>query len=147
MSFPVGTIIYTDQATIPDKWNICDGGTYDGVVTPNLIGKFVRACNIDAQLRSTGGSETHTHPLAGNTESSGSHSHAQAIHESGSASSSFPSASGSGGAHFARGNHTHDITVTISAGGAHTHSLPVNTEAANHVPQHIALCPIMRTKE
>lgn len=148
MSFPVGTIIFTDQVTIPDKWNICDGGTYDGIVTPDLIGRFIRACNIDAQLKAIGGAETHVHPLsASNTASGGSHGHANVVGQSATPSGTFPSTAGSGGINFATASHVHDITVSITSGGAHVHTLPANTGSANHVPQHIALCPIMRTKE
>lgn len=148
MSFPVGTIIFTDQTTIPDKWHICDGGTYDGITTPNLIGKFIRACNLDSQLKATGGSETHTHSLASaSTGSSGSHSHSSLSGNSAGPSGTFPSTGGSGGINFADGDHTHDITVSFDSASSHTHTMPALTAAANHIPQHISLCPIMRTKE
>lgn len=148
MSFPVGTIILTDQTTIPDKWHICDGGTYDGVTTPNLIGRFIRACNLDSQLKTTGGSDTHTHsPAAASTNGGGSHNHSNLSGSSAGPSGTFPSTGGSGGINFADGGHTHGIAISFVSASSHTHTMPALTAAANHIPQHISLCPIMRTKE
>lgn len=50
---PVGTVIlwYGTSATVPTDWHICDGTNG----TPDLRGKFVKGCDIDAHLGNTGG--------------------------------------------------------------------------------------------
>jgi microcystin-dependent protein len=39
---PKGTIIMFNSKIPPDGWALCDGGTYEGFVTPDLRGKFIR---------------------------------------------------------------------------------------------------------
>jgi hypothetical protein len=46
-SIPIGGIIMWSGAgfTLPSNWKLCDGTTYGSVVTPNLIGRFVKGAS------------------------------------------------------------------------------------------------------
>jgi microcystin-dependent protein len=82
---PVGSIIlYSGSySTIPSEWALCDGGTYNGHITPNLTDRFVLGTNTESELNNTGGAFTssietgglpeHTH--TNTITSNGNHSH------------------------------------------------------------------------
>ena len=57
ITFPSGTILLLYGSTIPSGWAKCDGTNG----TPNLINKFVFGAKTDAELKTTGGNDTHTH--------------------------------------------------------------------------------------
>jgi len=71
ITFPSGTILLLSGSTIPSGWVKCDGANG----TPNLINKFVFGAKTDAELKTTGGSDTHVHPEP-NTSIGGAHGHA-----------------------------------------------------------------------
>jgi len=48
------------NGTTNNKWALCNGGNG----TPNLVGKFILACN-STEIGQTGGSSTHTHSVSG----------------------------------------------------------------------------------
>jgi len=48
-SVPIYTIVawYGQSSSIPAGWALCDGGTYNGLTTPDLTGKSLIGCNGD----------------------------------------------------------------------------------------------------
>jgi microcystin-dependent protein len=42
---PAGIIVMWSGTTVPLGWGICDGGTYNGLVTPDLRGRFIVGVN------------------------------------------------------------------------------------------------------
>lgn len=102
---PIRTIVAWGGSTneIPEGWALCDGRTLNGITTPNLVGKFIKAANASG---GTGGKNSqsitlttanmprHTHTFTGDKHSHdvGSHTHTA----SGSTSSS-------------EGAHTHQL--------------------------------------
>ncbi len=56
-----GIIMWSgSEASIPDNFQLCDGGTKNGITTPNLVGRFIRAARSGG---GTGGSD-----VSGTTE-------------------------------------------------------------------------------
>lgn len=53
LAVPIGTIVMwgLGVGAIPAGWNVCDGGTYNSVLTPNLIDKFILAGGYGASAR------------------------------------------------------------------------------------------------
>ena len=69
-NFPIGGIIMWsgNQATVPNGWAICNGGTVNGIATPNLVDKFVVGAGSSYSVGNSGGSPnavvvSHTHAL------------------------------------------------------------------------------------
>jgi microcystin-dependent protein len=63
-TIPVGGIIMWSGTTPPAGWALCDGGTYNGQITPDLRGRFVlglgAGTNLTARtLSQRGGEEAH----------------------------------------------------------------------------------------
>lgn len=117
-AFPIGGIImwYGSVATIPDKWALCNGGTVNGIVTPDLRDRFVLGAGSTYAVNATGGSTDavviqHSHTGTTSTESQ-SHTH------SGTTSTESRS-------------HTHTGTTGTESQG-HTHSGNTGTQSANH---------------
>jgi len=57
-TIPVGGIIMWSGATAPTGWALCDGGTYNGIRTPDLRGRFVISSgnsSRDGAIGSVGG--------------------------------------------------------------------------------------------
>jgi hypothetical protein len=74
---PVGGIIMWHQSfgTIPAGYNVCDGGTYNGIVTPNMQGLYVVGAGAGVNppasggvgnlaVNTPGGARSHTHGIA-----------------------------------------------------------------------------------
>ena len=61
-------IFLLSGSTVPVGWAKCDGNNG----TPNLINKFVFGAKVNAELKTTGGSDTHVHPEP-NTGIGGAH--------------------------------------------------------------------------
>ncbi len=140
-SFPVGTILLLYGSTIPSGWAKCDGNNG----TPNLINKFVFGAKVDAELKTTGGSDTHVHtePRTGKNPS---HNHG------GSASATISVQTASVAAPTDTSlykqsppvNHGHgNATITIQSVDGHEHPVP-NTNSASSVPLHIQRIYIMK---
>lgn len=67
---PQGGIIMWSgtMASLPSGWNLCDGGTYNSIVTPDLRNKFIVGSGDTYNTGSTGGNTSHDHGAAtGNT--------------------------------------------------------------------------------
>lgn len=64
-TIPLGGIIMWSGTTVPSGWALCNGGTVNGITTPDLRGRFVLGSGqgsglTDRQLSQTGGEEKHT---------------------------------------------------------------------------------------
>ncbi|MCF7838209.1 MAG: hypothetical protein K9N49_06225 [Candidatus Marinimicrobia bacterium] len=59
---PVGGLVMWNgpTSTIPAGWALCDGGTYNGHVTPDLRDRFLAGAGDDYAVGNTGGANTHT---------------------------------------------------------------------------------------
>lgn len=60
---PIGIIVAWGGtvASIPLGWSLCDGGTYNGKLTPNLVDKFILGAKTTPAPGATGGTKTHGH--------------------------------------------------------------------------------------
>lgn len=141
ITFPSGTILLLSGSTIPSGWAKCDGTNG----TPNLINKFVFGAKTDAELKMTGGSDTHAH-VEPNTGISPAHNHG------GSASATIAAQTASVAAPTDTSlykqsppvNHGHgNATITIQSVDGHEHPVP-NTNSASSVPLHIQRIYIMK---
>jgi len=144
-SFPVGGVISYSKpvATIPAGWYVCDGGTYEGEVVPDLRKKFIigiAADEDDDDLLDEGGSETHLHTNP-NTGSGGSHSHV-ASGTTGNSTASTVVAAGSGGS-VGAATHYHNVSLSTGNAGIHGHTVGVSG-SANHLPPHTKMYFIIR---
>ena len=138
--FPVGTILLLYGSIVPVGWAKCDGNNG----TPNLINKFVFGAKVDAELKTTGGSDTHVHPEP-NTGIGGAHGHANTT---ASITGQPPAVAAPPGTtsykYVGRADHTHgDATITIQSDDGHAHPVP-NTNSASSVPLHIQRIYIMK---
>lgn len=52
-------------ADLPDGWALCDGGTYDGVLTPDLRDRFVKGTAAGSDPGATGGATSASYTPAG----------------------------------------------------------------------------------
>lgn len=144
-SFPVGGVIPYSKpvATIPAGWYVCDGGTYEGEVVPDLRGKFIlglAAGEDDDELLDEGGAETHEHTNP-NTGDGGSHGH-NASGTTGNSTSSTSVAAGSGSS-VGAATHYHNVNFSTGNAGSHNHSVG-NSGSANHLPPHVKMYYIIR---
>jgi len=141
--FPIGAVVayFRAVATIPAGWHVCDGGTYDGTVTPDLRGQFIYGSTDDDDNLDTGGTATHTHTNS-NTGSVSSHTH-NATGNTGSpnaVSQAYPG----GGLSVAASGHSHSYNITTQGAGAHSHTVG-NTSAGSSLPPYVKLYWITRT--
>ena len=144
-SFPVGGVIPYSKpvATIPAGWYVCDGGTYEGEVVPDLRRKFIigiASDEDDDDLLDEGGTEEHTHTNP-DTGSSGSHSH-NASGTTGNSTASTSVAAGAGQS-VAAPTHYHNVNFSTGNSGSHGHSVG-DTGSANHLPPHTKMYYIIR---
>lgn len=140
--FPIGAIVafYRAAAFIPAGWHICDGGTYDTYVTPDLRGMFIYGASVDGDVGDDGGAETHTHTNS-STGSDGGHDHTA------SGTTGTPSATtsaDSGGTTVAYSSHTHTFSMTTSSAGSHSHTV-ATTGTGSSLPPYVKLYWITRT--
>ena len=145
LNVPVGTILLWDQGTIPAKYSLCDGGTYNGIQTPDCRNRFIWACPYDSTLKTTGGNSTHTHTWSQETETREAHGHTGISALSDPPNETNTAFENQYGSSFTTSTHRHRITVDINPGGAHSHALGV-VSTESHIPRHIKLCYIMRTE-
>jgi len=141
ITFPSGTILLLYGSTIPSGWAKCDGTNG----TPNLINKFVFGAKTDAELKTTGGNDTHTH-VEPNTSTNPAHNHG------GSASATIEAQTSSVAAptdpsmykQSAPVDHGHgNATITIQSVDGHDHQV-LDTNSASSVPLHIQRIYIMK---
>lgn len=139
---PIGSIIMFDGSSLPVGWYDCDGGSYAGVQTPNLVGAFpLGVLASGGSLGATGGASTHTHTnlATGNA----THGHNAASGNSGSASGTTIAKIWDGAA-IGLAGHNHLLSVgAVSNAESHSHTMP-NTDAATSMPPYIRLRYIMR---
>jgi hypothetical protein len=126
-NIPKGTIVAWSPAgagtsTIPSGWALCDGGTYSGVVTPNLIGKFVIGGRPSgsSSAAATGGYGIET--VDANGTGTATHTHTVSLTgTTGAPSASVAVQEGSDGTKLAGTNgHTHAFTASGSTGATST---------------------------
>jgi hypothetical protein len=139
---PIGSIIMFDGVTPPVGWYDCDGGSYAGVQTPNLVGAFPLGVPASGgSLGAAGGASTHTHTNL--STGNATHGHAAASGNSGSASGQAVNNIWSGAATGLAG-HNHLLSVgAVTGAESHNHTVP-NTDAATSMPPYIRLRYIMR---
>lgn len=141
MDLPIGTIIMYDGTTLPYGWYDCDGGTYNGLVTPDLIGSFPRGVPSAGTLGATGGSVTHDH--SNSNTGNASHGHAGKTDSTGGRVGTIGS-NWAGGSYETVNDHNHTITVAAITGAEiHNHTMP-NTDEASSLPPYIRLRYIIR---
>lgn len=145
---PVGGIVMWKEtlSSRPEGLNLCDGGSYGGVSTPDLRGKFVIGAS-STDIGNSGGSSTHSHsqPVTGE---GGGHSHPV----SGSASGYIGSAINN--AYFLAGgatkgvpkSHGHSWSTNTATDQDHSHSVP-DTGSTSHIPAYLKVYFLKRTEE
>jgi hypothetical protein len=124
-NIPKGTIVAWSPAgagtsTIPSGWGLCDGGTYSGVVTPNLIGKFIIGTRPSGSTSTaaSGGYGVSSVDFAG--AGTTTHTHTAALGgTTGSPNSTTEVQSGTG-ATIASSSHTHNINASGTSSAAST---------------------------
>jgi len=145
---PVGGIVMWKESlsSRPEGLNLCDGGSYDEISTPDLRNKFVIGASV-SDVGNTGGRISHTHsqPVTG---TGGSHSH----NVSGGAAGYIGSAINNayflpdGGTKGVRKWHGHSWSADTATDPAHSHSVP-NTGSASHIPAYLKVFFLKRTEE
>jgi hypothetical protein len=161
---PAGSIFlwYGSTGTIPTGYSPCDGGTYNGFITPDLRNRFVVGAGATYTQGSSGGSSTTT---TGSTDPSGQisvaghtltvaeiPSHAHNIYsasEFSGSSFSFPNYAGATGGAFTNTNPGAggQLIQNTGGGGSHTHAISGNLAHTHSysLPPYYALVYIMRT--
>lgn len=144
---PVGGIIlfkapYADR---PDGFNLCNGGSYGGITTPDLRDKFVYGAAAESDVGLTGGAETHVHSQP-NTGSGGGHTHPVSGSTTGrsgnvSSVSQYTDGATSGVAR----DHGHSWSNNTNSDPDHVHSVP-NTNSGTKIPPYLKLYFLMRTE-
>lgn len=129
--FPIGGIIIWSGSTsnLPSKWALCDGGTYSGVVTPDLRARFVYGAGNGYSVGSKGGSKDavvvgHDHDGTTNGNNRG-HTH------NGTTQSNNRGHDHNGTTNGNNRGHTHSGT-TGSNNRNHEHSGNTGQQSANH---------------
>ena len=140
-SFPVNAIVaYSGgSATLPSGWYVCNGGTINGTILPDLRSRFIYGASSALDLGSTGGSATHTH-TSGNTSSDGSHTHSVSA-TTGGPSATIGAATGPNG--LASASHTHSVNASTQPGGSHYHTVGASAAGSN-LPPYVKLYYITR---
>ena len=131
LDMPIGTIIAWENETTPANWVVCDGNNG----TPNMIGLFVRGASEDADIRTTGGSASHTHTMPDtSTRTAHNHGGGKSV-TTGGPSSTVKATSGGGTYSAPSSSHTHgSIGVTIYSSGSHSHTVGDTGSAENNPP-------------
>lgn len=139
-TIPIGCIVMWSgaQAAIPDGWSLCDGGNYNGHVTPDLRDRFIVGAGSAYGVGSSGGANTVTLT----TDQMPNHSHTPyAPNYDGGGSSSQGYAANNVHNSFRSSDRSRDYALNSGAisstGGGQAHE---------NRPPYYALCFIMRTK-
>lgn len=130
-ALPPGSIVMWSSATVPEGWQICDGGSLNGYTTPNLVAQFIQGADptgTDAAVNDSGGPDTHVHlfsaSLAGTASQGGSHKHSISLNSAGTGASTgwksdfYPLVTKNN----AKSNPSYDT----ASGGLHSHSVNVS---------------------
>jgi len=134
----IGMILST--ASIPKGWVLCDG-TND---TLDLRDKFIKITNTNAEIGTTGGSNTHTHSASNShthTTTGGSHTHS-----GGSGSYAGEEATtGSGGTNESKA-HIHSSVNSLSSATSTWASTTITSNSQDHQPQYLTVAYIQLNK-
>jgi hypothetical protein len=144
---PKGAIMSWSPLTgaIPTGWAVCNGQTIGGIVTPNLIGKFIKYTEVtDAGVSSGSNTVSHTHSgsVAGHALTIAElppHTHPMGYE----AGVSRGSPDGPSGLVPITASSTKDSGFTGSA-VPHTHPLSVDTTNIDITPLNYTLVPIIK---
>jgi microcystin-dependent protein len=162
-TIPLGGIIMWSGVAVPDGWALCDGATVNGIVTPDLRGRFVLGSGAGGGLTprtigQSGGDESitltmaqmpaHTHT---NSPTGGEHTHTfKARHSWQTDGMTFIKLAWNGGDPNAD---SMDYTIPSrkdgTTHGAHVHPNPQNAgggQPHNNMPPYYVLAYIMRVK-
>jgi uncharacterized protein YbdZ (MbtH family) len=144
---PIGaiTLFVDNYANRPSGFSLCDGSSYEGLVSPSLVGKFARGAAEDVNVRVTGGSSTHKHSQP-NTNSGGSHSHTASGTSSGSVSGVGTQFTSEGGTSACRQSHSHSWSGNSGTQAAHVHGVS-DTGYSDHLPPHFKAYFLMKHNE
>lgn len=127
---PVGSIIAWALATVPNKWQLCDGGGG----TLDLRDRFVYGAAIDGDVGNTGGNTTHNHTNP-STDNGGEHSHSGSI---GTTGGNYLVYGDTGGTSIPYAGHAHYATPNLQSANSHSHTLP-SLNTATNLPKYIKL--------
>ena len=127
-SVPQGVIMMWSGTVIPNGWALCNGQTANGMVTPNLSGRFVIGVGTTeypfndrngnkSYIMTTANIPKHTHTFPNKSSPSGSHTH----------SLSFANNRSDSGGKLSQGN-TENTATTLSFAGNwdHNHTYTTN---------------------
>jgi hypothetical protein len=160
---PIGTIMMWSGTylNLPTGWHVCDGGTYNNVLTPNLRDKFIYGANqfnetidppVSDSLGYIGGHSSHSHTFSMSgvafTVSGGSHSHYINFDGTTAVQSGSSNSNGNNYYHGKNGNDSIEYTDGNND-GAHSHSVSAdsnshNTGSSSNIPPYCALYFIMK---
>lgn len=139
---PIGSIIMFDRVTPPVGWYDCNGATYGGITTPNLMGLFPKGVPTGGNLGAIGGSPTHSH--ANQNTSTASHGHGKSTGNSTVTATPMVDGIWSGNTYQGVESHGHPIEIeALSAQNPHVHTIP-DSDAGSSMPPYIRLRYIMR---
>ena len=142
MDLPIGSIVMFTGNGMSVGWYVCDGGTYAGIVTPNLVGAFPKGVPAAGTLGVTGGATTHVH--TNSNTGYADHGHAATSANTGGFDGNPVSDIWAGGSDAGVNTHTHPISEgAVSGQASHAHTVP-NTDAASSLPPNISLRYFMR---
>lgn len=110
-----------DSTTPLTDWVLCDGVETNGFAVPDLRDRMIVCAGNQYTAGSSGGAETHTHDVSGDTDSAGSHSHGDSFSVSSSGSHSH-SVSGS----------VDSTTLSKNQMPRHTHSVCANSAVSSN---------------
>lgn len=158
---PIGTIQMWSGSYqhLPHGWYVCDGGTYNNMVTPNLRDRFIYGANQfnenysqSDSLGFSGGNSSHNHSYTVSGQvfhiSGGGHSHY--INFNGSTAVEKGDANSSANNYYHGENGSDSIEYTDGSNdGNHTHSITAdsytqNTTSESSLPPYYALYFIMK---
>jgi hypothetical protein len=151
---PLGAVILwyglAGNGGVPSGFSLCDGGTYNGLLTPNLTGKFVRGGTIvDAGKLGGADNQTHNHTYSSSPHTLTLSQIPSHVHHNGSKLKTVDNPTGN-----STTASTHDTDflvnpnyVTGSAGGSepHSHAMSISAATHNNMPAYYTLSYIMRT--
>jgi hypothetical protein len=146
-SIPVGGIIMFKESysSRPDGFNLCNGGSYNSVTTPDLRDKFIYGAEDESDVGLTGGAETHSHGQP-NTDADGEHAHGASGVTSGVSGTTVKLYQlGAGTRDSVAKSHSHSWSNTCTADPDHSHTIP-NTGSTSILPPFVKYYFLMRTQ-
>lgn len=138
--------------SLPTGWSLCDGGTHNGHLTPNLIGQIPfganpSLANVGAQtlnINSAGADASLTVTISGTALSISQlpvHSHPTVFYTGGGTATAGPPGTGPGGTYFTEGNNTNGVAQTVTSGSIGSGATHTHTVSQSQTP-HIHSVPV-----